>query len=67
MSDTITQMRLSLRLDRYLNDYQEKIARNDTISRYEWDSVWKVADAARIRNSLTPEIVDNVRIVYDKL
>jgi len=67
MSDTITQMRLSLRLDRYLNDYQEKIARNDTISRYEWDRVWKVAEAARIRNSLTPEIVDNVRIVYDKL
>ena len=67
MSDTITQTRLSMRLERYLSDYTTKNARNDTLSREEWDTVWQVADVARTQNTLTPELVDDVRLALKKL
>jgi hypothetical protein len=65
MSDPITQNRLSMRLERYLSDYTKKNI--DPLSRKEWDTVWHVADVARTDNCLTPELVDDVRIVLDKL
>ena len=67
MSDPITQMRLSMRLERYLSDYAEKNVRKDTLSSEEWDIVWHVADVARRDNHLTPELVDDVRIALNKL
>jgi hypothetical protein len=67
MSDTITQTRLSLRLDLYLRDYTKKNVRKDHLSREEWDTVWKAADVARTNNNLTPELVDDVRIALNKL
>ena len=67
MNDTITQMRLSMRLDTYLMAYQEKIARNDHVPKPEWDTAWKAADAARTHASLTPELVDTVRIACNNL
>lgn len=67
MNDTITQTRLSLRLDRYMNDYEGKNVRKDTLSRKEWDTVWKAAEVARTQNTLTPALVDDVRLALDKL
>jgi hypothetical protein len=67
MNDTITQARLSLRLDAYLSNYKKKNVRKDNPSREEWDTVWEAADVARTENNLTPELVDNVRLVLNKL
>jgi hypothetical protein len=67
MSETITQTRLSIRLERYLSEYTKKNIRKDAPSRVEWDTVWHVADVARTRNMLTPELVDDVRIALEKL
>jgi len=67
MRDPITQARLSMRLEVYLRDYLRKDVRNDNLYRKEWDSVWQVADAACINKSLTPELVDDVRIALNKL
>jgi hypothetical protein len=67
MSDTITQTRLSMRLERYLSDYTTKNIRKDTLSKKEWDMVWHVADVARTQNTLTPELVDDVRLALKKL
>jgi hypothetical protein len=67
MNDTITQTRLSLRLDAYLSNYKEKNIRKDHPSRKEWDTVWKAADVARMNDNLTPELVDDVRIALNKL
>lgn len=67
MNDTITRMRLSMRLDIYLRDYTEKNVRNDNLYREEWEIVWQVADAARTNNTLTPELVDDVRVALNKL
>jgi hypothetical protein len=67
MTDPITQMRLSMRLERYLSDYTKKESRADTPSGEEWETVWHIAAVARTDNQLTPEIVDNVRIVLKKL
>jgi hypothetical protein len=66
MSDNITQQRLSMRLDTYLSDYTDKKAKKDTLHSAEWNKVWKVADVARLQNTLTPEIVDDVRVVLNK-
>jgi len=66
MSDTITQTRLSMRLERYLSDYTTKNIRKDALSRKEWDTVWHVADVARTQNTLTPELVDDVRLALKK-
>ncbi|HEY4387153.1 MAG TPA: hypothetical protein VGN34_22080 [Ktedonobacteraceae bacterium] len=66
MSDTITQMRLSMRLDKYLSDYTSKNVRKDALSVEEWDMVWHIADIARTDSNLTPELVDNVRIALNK-
>ena len=63
MSDSITQMRLSMRLDGYLSEYTKKNAIEEISSREEWDRVWHIADVARIENELTPQLVDNVRVV----
>jgi hypothetical protein len=67
MNDTITRMRLSMRLDIYLRDYTEKNVRNDNLYREEWEIVWQGADAARTNNTLTPELVDDVRVALNKL
>lgn len=67
MSDTITQMRLSMRLDSYLREYTGKHSERNPFSAKEWDEVWRVADVARTHNTLTPELVDNVRIALSKL
>lgn len=67
MSDTITQTRLSMRLDIYLSEYTEKNVRNDNVRKKEWDAAWKIADFARAHSNLTPEIVDDVRMALHKL
>jgi hypothetical protein len=67
MSDTITQARLSLRLDSYMTDFNRKSLKKSGLSRVEWDIAWKAADVARTNNNLTPELVDDVRIVVSKL
>lgn len=67
MNDTITQTRLSLRLDSYMSGYQRKMVRKDTLSRAKWDTAWKAADNARVNNILTPELVDDVRIALNGL
>jgi len=65
MNDPITQNRLSMRLERYLSDYAHKNI--DPLSSKEWDAAWHIADSARTDNSLTPELVDDVRIALNKL
>ena len=67
MSDIITQKRLSMRLDIYLSDYTGKKVKKDKLYRAEWDKVWRVANVARLQNNLTPELVDDVRVVLHKL
>ena len=67
MSDPITQMRLSMRLERYLSDYMKKNSRKDPLSSEEWETVWHIADVARTQKTLTPELVDDVRITLNKL
>ncbi len=61
MSDTITQMRLSMRLDTYLREYTVKNVRRDALLKGKWDTVWQVADVARTQNDLTPELAEDVR------
>ena len=67
MSDNITQQRLSMRLDIYLSDYTGKKVKKDTLNSAEWNKVWRLADVARLQNTLTPELVDDVRVVLNKL
>lgn len=67
MNDTITQARLSLRLDTYLSDYRGKNVENDNLWKKEWDAAWKIAAIARANGQLTPAIVDDVRIALNKL
>ena len=65
--DTITQIRLAMRLDNYLRSYTGKNVRKDMLNREEWDATWQVADVARTNNTLTPELVDDVWKVLNKL
>ena len=67
MSDSITQQRLSMRLDLYLSDYTRKKVNKESLSHAEWKKVWRVADIARLQHTLTPELVDDVRIVLQTL
>jgi hypothetical protein len=67
MSDIITQKRLSMRLEIYLSDYTGKKVKKDKLYSAEWDKVWRVADGARLQNTLTPELVDDVRVALHKL
>ncbi len=67
MSNPITQMRLSMRLESYLSEYTQKNTNKDARDKDEWDTVWRVADDARTVNNLTPEIVDDVRIVLKRI
>ncbi len=67
MSEAITQTRLSTRLDTYLSEYTGKHVTRDALSNTEWNTVWRVADRARTHNTLTPELVDDVRQVLKKL
>ena len=67
MSDIITQKRLSMRLEIYLSDYTGKKVKKDTFYSAEWNKVWRVANVARLQNTLTPELVDDVRVVLHKL
>ena len=62
MSDPITQMRLSMRLDAYLREYTGKNVGRDALSKAEWDTAWQAADVARTQSTLTPQLVDDVRI-----
>lgn len=66
MSDTITQTRLSMRLDLYLSEYEGKQRRKEMPLRGEWEAVWKAADVARTQHRLTPELVDDVRLALQK-
>jgi hypothetical protein len=61
MSDTITQTRLSMRLDMYMSNYKEMKRKKETLSSEKWDAAWKAAEVARAQNNLTPELVDDVR------
>jgi hypothetical protein len=56
-----------MRLDAYLREYTEKNVRKDALSNGEWDTVWQVADVARTQNTLTPQLVDDVRKALQKL
>jgi hypothetical protein len=67
MSDTITQKRLPMRLDLYLSDYTGKKVKKEKLYSAEWNKVWRVANVARLKNTLTPELVDDVRVVVHKL
>ena len=67
MSDSITQQRLSMRLDLYLSEYTGKKVKKETLSSAEWKKVWRIADVARLQNTLTPELVDDVRVVLHTL
>ena len=67
MSDSITQKRLSMRLDLYLSDYTGKKVKKENFYSAEWNQVWRVADVARLQNNLTPELVDDVRVVLNTL
>ena len=67
MIDNITQQRLSMRLDIYLSDYTGKKVKKDKLHSAEWNKVWRVADVARLQNTLTPELVDDVRVVLNTL
>lgn len=67
MNDSITQTRLSMRLDACLREYTGKNSRSDALSSAEWDIVWQVADIARRQNMLTPELVDDVRKVLKQI
>jgi hypothetical protein len=67
MSDTITQTRLSMRLDAYLREYTGKNIGKEAPSKAEWDTAWRVADVARTQNTLTPQLVDDVRKALEKL
>jgi hypothetical protein len=67
MSDSITQQRLSMRLDLYLSEYTGKQVKKETLTRAEWKKVWRVADVARLQHTLTPELVDDVRVALHAL
>lgn len=67
MSDTITQARLSMRLEAYLSTYTEKTFKKDDRSSEMWGAAWKAAEIARANNTLTPELVDDVRIALNTL
>ncbi len=66
MSDTITQTRLSMRLDGYLSAYTAKHVEKSHLSRATWDTAWKAAEIARTKSTLTPELVDDVRIALGR-
>ncbi|HEU5379744.1 MAG TPA: hypothetical protein VFV38_30335 [Ktedonobacteraceae bacterium] len=65
MSDTITQTRLSMRLDMYMSNYEEMKRKKETFSSEKWDAAWKAAEVARVQNNLTPELVDDVRMALN--
>lgn len=67
MSDFITQMRLSLRLESYLREYVSKHDDKPPFSTREWGEAWRIADQARTQDALTPELVENVRLALQKL
>jgi hypothetical protein len=54
-------------LDIYLSDDTSKKVKKDKLYSAEWNKVWRVADVARLHNNLTPELVDDVRVVLNKL
>jgi hypothetical protein len=60
MTDTINQMRLSMRLDAYLRAYIGKNVKGDNLSRDEWDTVWQVADSARTNKNLIIARIDHL-------
>ena len=67
MNDSITQTRLSLRLDGYLSEYMGKDVKKDHPSSETWRAAWETAEVARANQTLTPELVDDVRMALNKL
>lgn len=68
MYDPITQMRLASRLDSYLSEYtNEQVGDNHLAKEQKWNVAWRVADVARVQHTLTPELVDDVRIALRTL
>lgn len=67
MHDSITQTRLSLRLDGYLSEYRGKDVTKDHASSATWKAAWEAAVFARTNQALTPELVDDVRTALSKL
>lgn len=68
MSESIlSQMRLSMRLDGYENDYSRKSSKKNPLYKEQWDAVWRQATSARAEKSLTPELLDRVRLTLEKL
>lgn len=67
MHDSITQTRLSLRLDGYLSAYMGKGVTKDHASSATWKAAWEAAELARTNQNLTPELIDNVRMALNKL
>lgn len=67
MHDSITQTRLSLRLDGYLSEYRSKGVTKDHASSATWKAAWEAAVFARTNQALTPELVDDVRTALSKL
>jgi len=67
MNDVITQTRLSMRLDMYMSDYTKKSVGTDELLQAEWQRAWNVAEQARLKNTITPELVDDVRRALQQL
>jgi len=67
MHDSITQTRLSLRLDEYLSEYRSKGIAKDHASSATWKAAWEAAELARTNQALTSELVDDVRMALNKL
>ena len=66
LTDIINQTRLAMRLDRYLEKRAETHGRKNIATEGEWNTAWDAADDARMHKNLTPELVDDVRIVLHK-
>lgn len=56
-----------MRLERYQREHTGKNVSKDSHSREVWETAWQVADVARINHTLTPALVDDVRIALNKL
>jgi hypothetical protein len=62
-----SQVRLSMRLDAYWSDYSRKNVKKNPLYTDSWDQAWREADAARQEKTLTPELVNAVRLSLEKV
>ena len=67
MNEAVTQARLSMRMETYRGTYTSLHRNTDALSKTEWNTAWQLADGARTQNTLTPELVDDVRKALKKL